>query len=512
LYYLGVLIPEFKDARRWRSLGKEILVEQLPVHVRPDGVYFEQSSYYHRYTTDFYIHFLTLAKLNGDDIADVVSPYLVKMLDHLMYITRPDGSSPLFGDDDGGRLMMLEEKASNDFRAALSTGAALFSRPDYKFVAGVLSEETLWLLGSRGVDSFDQLEGTSPPNDSRAFESGGYYVMRDGWEEKSNYLLVDCGPHGQSNCGHAHADALAIEVATQGNNVLVDPGTYTYTGSKEGRDWFRGSKAHSTLMIDDQSSSIPAGPFSWQTIAQCDTHAWNSSARFDYFSGSHGGYGLAAKPVNHVRSILFIKHNYWIICDEVTTSHDTKVNLRYNFEGGEEPNIEDGTAVSNSLSIGVVGESGKWEIENSWVSHCYGERLSSKAAVFSVDLKPGTTRLISFLIPRNGRELPRIREVEAVGGLAFEIIQPDLRDLVLINATNRIETVTLKSDFAWIWARLGTNPGALPEELVLINGRSLEQAGRQIVNQDKPLSAWARSTGDKLELHVDEIANVLVRA
>jgi hypothetical protein len=116
--------------------------------------------------------------------------------------------------------------------------------------------------------------------------------------------------------------------------------------------------------------------------------------------------------VNHVRSILFIKHNYWIICDEVTTSHDTKVNLRYNFEGGEEPNIEDGTAVSNSLSIGVVGKSGKWEIENSWVSHCYGERLSSKAAVFSVDLKPGTTRLISFLIPRNGRELPRIREVE----------------------------------------------------------------------------------------------------
>jgi hypothetical protein len=111
--------------------------------------------------------------------------------------------------------MMLEEKASNDFRATLSTGAALFSRPDYKFVAGALSEETLWLLGSRGVDSFDPLEGTSPPNDSRAFESGGYYVMRDGWEEKSNYLLVDCGPHGQSNCGHAHADALAIEVATQ---------------------------------------------------------------------------------------------------------------------------------------------------------------------------------------------------------------------------------------------------------------------------------------------------------
>jgi len=40
--------------------------------------------------------------------------------------------------------------------------------------------------------------------------------MRDGWDEKANYLLFDCGPHGDSNCGHAHADALAIEVSANG--------------------------------------------------------------------------------------------------------------------------------------------------------------------------------------------------------------------------------------------------------------------------------------------------------
>ena len=33
---------------------------ELDRQVRPDGVYFEQSSYYHRYTTDFYTHFLIL--------------------------------------------------------------------------------------------------------------------------------------------------------------------------------------------------------------------------------------------------------------------------------------------------------------------------------------------------------------------------------------------------------------------------------------------------------------------
>src|SRR5882724_7013407 len=148
LYYLGLLLPEFRDATRWRETGKRILLEQLPIHVRPDGVYFEQSSHYHRYTTDFYTHFLILSRANGEGISGEVDSALKSLMDHLMYITRPDGTTPLFGDDDGGRLVMLDRRSANDFRAALSTGAALFGRGDYKFVAGKLAEETLWLLGA----------------------------------------------------------------------------------------------------------------------------------------------------------------------------------------------------------------------------------------------------------------------------------------------------------------------------------------------------------------------------
>src|SRR5262249_21425282 len=166
LFYLGVLLPEFKEAARWRNTGRRILLEQLPIHVRPDGVYFEQSSYYHRYTTDFYIHFLILSQANGDTVSGEVSDRLTALLDHLMYITRPDGTSPLFGDDDGGRLMMLDRRPVNDFRATLSTGAALFERSDYKFVAGGPAEETLWLLGVAGLQSLDQIIAQEPAKQS----------------------------------------------------------------------------------------------------------------------------------------------------------------------------------------------------------------------------------------------------------------------------------------------------------------------------------------------------------
>src|SRR6185503_17305730 len=136
LFYIGLLLPEFRDAERWRALGLEILVAQLPRHVQDDGVYFEQSSYYHRYTTDFYIHLAILLEVNGLTLPRELKPKLELLLDHLMYITRPDGTTPLFGDDDGGRLVMLDDRAANDFRSLLSTGAALFDRGDYKFVSG----------------------------------------------------------------------------------------------------------------------------------------------------------------------------------------------------------------------------------------------------------------------------------------------------------------------------------------------------------------------------------------
>src|ERR1043166_2731323 len=86
LFYIGTMMPEFKEAKRWQELGSRILVEQLPIHVKSDGVYFEQSSYYHRYTTDFYLHFLLLARANQLELPPQVEEALVLLLVPLMYI------------------------------------------------------------------------------------------------------------------------------------------------------------------------------------------------------------------------------------------------------------------------------------------------------------------------------------------------------------------------------------------------------------------------------------------
>ncbi|HMZ20945.1 MAG TPA: heparinase II/III family protein, partial [Blastocatellia bacterium] len=236
LFYLGLMLPEFHCAKRRRALGWKILLEQLDHHVRPDGIYFEQASHYHRYTTDFYLHLLTLARRNGRPREIYLEEKLRALLDHLMHLTRPDGTTPQLGDDDGGQLLKLDGRKTNDFRATLATGAALFGRGDYKFVAGEAAEETLWLLGPEGLREFDRSHPAVPAHLSLAFPNGGIYSLRDGWARQSSSLLLDCGPHGALSGGHAHADALSFEFAANGATWLIDPGTFTYTGDAAQRD------------------------------------------------------------------------------------------------------------------------------------------------------------------------------------------------------------------------------------------------------------------------------------
>ena len=495
LFYLGTMLPEFKRSESWRETGKRILLEQLSIHVKEDGVYFEQSSYYHRYTTDFYTHFLVLARANGELVSSDVVQKLGALLDHLMYITRPDGTTPFFGDDDGGRLMMLDHRPANDFRAALSTGAALFDRTDYKYVADGPAEETLWLLGRAGLQNFDSIIAKEPAKQSVAFGSGGYYVMRDGWAGTSNYLLFDCGPHGYANCGHAHADALSFELAANGRTLLVDPGTYTYTGSSDLRDWFRSSAAHNTLTVDGESSSVTEGPFSWSKIAGSRRVSWIPQRTFDYVSAEHDGFRRIPGVALHTRSILFLKNNYWVVRDHVASRGGHDLKLWFHFDAGVAP------LSSRSNEVYVLGENGHttrlqlttfatggdWSTEQGWVSSCYGERKEAPVFAFSI-LATGPEELVTFLLPQvtGGHPRPVVREIEAIEGRAFEIRIGEKLDLLLIRSVPSeglgfVETPRLASDFDLTWVRFSSERARIPEELVLIGGRRLEFEGREIL-------------------------------
>jgi len=429
------------------------------------------------------------------------------LLDHLMYITRPDGTSPFFGDDDGGRLVMLDDRHANDFRSLQSTGAVLLNRPEYKFVAGAAAEETLWLLGPAGLRTFDLMPAQKPAKESVDFSEGGYYVMRDDWSATANYLLFDCGPHGVANCGHAHADALSIELAAQGRTLLVDPGTFTYTGSKEMRDWFRSSVAHNTLTVDRESSSISADTFSWRTVTHCEHAGWIDHPRFTYVSGSHHGYEQLAKPGTHTRSILFLKRDYWVMRDRIELSGKHQLDLWFHFDSGTSPLVKGDSSkqwveengATSGLQIISFAAGGSWAKEEGWISHCYGERAPAPVCVFSASAE-AEFEITTFLIPELKSTKTRVEEIEVTGGRGFEVHTENSRDVVIIRNRDNAgvaQTRSVISDFEYTWLRFDGNDST-PAELVLLGGQKLNVAGHKIVDsRDRVEYSWLRKDAEQ---------------
>lgn len=75
----------------------------------------------------------------------------------------------------------------------------------------------------------------------------GLYIFRS----DRLWLSIFAGPVGQNgNGGHSHNDKLSVELNIDGEDLLVDPGTYLYTPSPELRNLFRSTSAHNTLLVD----------------------------------------------------------------------------------------------------------------------------------------------------------------------------------------------------------------------------------------------------------------------
>ncbi|MGQ0647618.1 MAG: alginate lyase family protein, partial [Gemmatimonadaceae bacterium] len=412
LLYLGTQLPQLRAAARWRDKAWAILLQQLPRHIQSDGVYFEQTTWYHRYTVDFYLHARLLAERNGLAVPADVRTRLTLALDHLAALTRPDGTMPLIGDDDGGKLVILDAWSPHHTHAPLAQGAVAFDRADYAAIASRPGAELAWMLGAEGVDRFRRLPRERPPWTSRNFAAGGYFVMRDGWEPESSVMVIDCGPHGVLNCGHAHADALALDLTVRGTPVFVDPGTATYTGSAEQRDRFRSSAAHNTVTIDGRSSSVMAGPFQWKQTARATAERWVSDPAYAFFQGSHDGYADLEAPATHRRSVLFAKAaGIWVVRDEILSegTHDIVVT----FQGAADISMEltspDRILCSASnrpvLSVLLVSQEARLTVERGAVSPSYGVTVDAPLARVRTRTS-GQGSIITVLGAFDGGELP----------------------------------------------------------------------------------------------------------
>ena len=453
LLTIGSCFPELAASDAWKRIGRTVLESEMERQVRPDGVYVEQSPHYHRYTLEIYLHAVILARRAGRPLQGV-DARLQAALEHAMWITMPDGSCPLIGDDDGGQLLPLEAGPPSDLRPALATGAVVYQRGDYAAVAGSSAEQALWLLGPRGLMDFDRLTPALPHDTSRAFADGGWYVMRDGWSRDSNFALVDLGPHGFLSGGHAHADALSFVLCVDGRQLFIDPGTCVYSSSGHERDHYRETAAHNTITVDARSSSEPGiGAFQWRHMATSELGRWTSDALYDFVRGEHDGFMRLSSPVRHERSILFVKHRYWVIRDRLIGKGDHQAVVRFRCAPNVEATLESGDeaifrmpddGTRSAVRLRIFAPSGSLLLRQDCLCPVYGRKEAATVCEYRLNIN-GTTDLLTFVLPigvRDSRVTQRAPGTFAVDG-------DDLSDVHAFGDAAGVEL----GEHGWVWIR-----------------------------------------------------------
>jgi len=414
MFFLGTLFPELPKARRWKERGWAVVLDAAKKQVRPDGFYFEQSTYYHVYALDFFLHARVLASLNGVPIPAEFDSTLVKMLDALCLLGRA-GSVPTTGDDDGGRLFDPRRNRAQHLLDPLSTGAVLYQRGDFKFLAGSPREETIWLLGAAGAAEFEEVRSYEPSEASTALRESGLYLMAD--SATGQQLLIDAGPQGPGTAGHGHADALSIHLASGGETFLMDPGTLEYVGETfNDRNFFRGTAAHNTLRVDecDQAESVP--PFAWRELPNVAVDLWTIGKRFSLFVGKHDGYRRLASPVRHERWVFQHKGQFWVVRDVAKGEGKHQLELSWHLGPSLSPtSAKDYVFGIGQETLGLITPEGHGWSQSAQLgiwSPVYGRQERTMVVTFgkSTDLP---AEFLTLLLPNVGERIGRLERIES---------------------------------------------------------------------------------------------------
>jgi hypothetical protein len=367
LLWIGVMVPELRDAESWRDFGLKELLREMDKQILPDGADFESSTGYHRFVTELFLYSFVLCRDNGIKIDERYWSRLRAMLLYIRGYLRPDGLAPLIGDTDGGQFLPLQQKHANDHRYLLEAGAEVFDDPSLR------DAETV----------------------SKAFPQAGIYIMR----HEDLYLCFNASGAGINGRGsHGHNDALSIEICAGDCAFIVDPGTGIYTGDLQKRHDFRSTAYHSTVKIDgvEQNTTHRDMPFVIGDEAKPRVLSWETTPETDKIVAEHYGYRRLPDPVTHRRSVTFHKEDrYWLIEDEFLGNTNHTFEVRFHFAPGLQINLDETSVricdpnTDLTLTVSSLSLSGSPELEQQFTSRNYGEISESLSACWRFSGRPG---------------------------------------------------------------------------------------------------------------------------
>jgi hypothetical protein len=317
LLFLGVLFRGAPEADGWKGLAIAEIEMETCRQTYEDGVGFEGAIAYHHLTTEMALTALLLMERAGFRLP-VLRDRIRRMVEFIAHYLKPNGRAPQIGDNDDGRLQILGEYAADrlDHRPLLATAGYAFEDDALLAIAGERWEEAYWFFGPERVPRPAGGEaGTRVRVTSRAHTEGGIAILR----HDDLYAILDAGPVGMGGLGgHAHNDSLSIEIQAGGEDLIVDPGSGTYTRDLQLRDRMRSTAAHNTIRVDGaEINPLPNDPFSLPGNDAPMIRRFVSRQGFDLVEAEHRGYMRLHDPVLHRRVLLLNKKTRRFVIEDL---------------------------------------------------------------------------------------------------------------------------------------------------------------------------------------------------
>jgi heparan-sulfate lyase len=293
----GIAFPEFKKSEAWKNDALTLLPKMMHEAVYDDGMNKELIFSYHTMYIGLFEQAYSLFRKHGYEKAlpPDYYPRLLKMAEIYAMQSFPDFTVCQFGDGwkkgDPGFV----------FRRQLAPYAADIPYYDY-MVSG----------GKKGVP---------PARCSAAYPESGFYFFRSAWKPDAIFMPLKCSPQGE---WHNQMDNGTFDLFAYGRNLMTDSGCYLYGSTspeeQRWRAWFRSTKVHQTLTLDNRDAD------------RKPTHLlWSEAENLIALVVENQSY----PELKHRRTVLFIDNRYFLIHDEAIGSAAGEVAIHFQFTAGD---------------------------------------------------------------------------------------------------------------------------------------------------------------------------------
>lgn len=237
LYIIGGYF-KFPSSNKIHKLGKNIYNDALNKQVLSDGSYIQNSHNYHRLMLLSAGMFKYFEK-KQNDLSPASTQAILKATKFLKHFILRNGDVPNYGANDGSIPFNFLNTEYRDFKFCID------------FVYKVFSDEYYYGDYNIGLDAWFNSKNIAAQkqqnekNGSKFFQKGGYLILKN--NNKKLFMRVMDGKRRPGQ-----PDNNSIDLWNGDKNLIIDTGSYKYSAKREVLDYFKGSKGHNYLRINNE--------------------------------------------------------------------------------------------------------------------------------------------------------------------------------------------------------------------------------------------------------------------